>query len=129
MRSIAKWVLPVLVGPKIAATRPFAWERNAPAAERLGVILERRSGFSRPSATGAAKNLCGLPCGRGCGGTFTALESQSRPQGGETMLIRVFLFVIFTIALFFVKVAHAEPSATLFASVFSADGLLERTGR
>jgi hypothetical protein len=28
------------------------------------------------------------------------------------MLIRAFLFVLFTIAIFFVKVAHAEPNAT-----------------
>jgi hypothetical protein len=45
------------------------------------------------------------------------------------MLVRVFLFVIFTIALFFVKVAHAEPSTTPFASVSSADGLFERAAR
>src|SRR5271155_4829284 len=93
MRSIAKWVLPVLVGPKIAATRPPALERNAPAAERLGVILGQRSGFSRPSATGAAKKLCGLSRRGGCDGAHAALDSRSVPQGGGTCLYaRSFLY-------------------------------------
>jgi hypothetical protein len=35
------------------------------------------------------------------------------------MLVRAFLFILFTIAIFFVKVAHAEPSASP-AIVFAA---------
>jgi hypothetical protein len=44
------------------------------------------------------------------------------------MLIRAFLFILFTIALFFVKVAHAEPNATP-GFAFEAGGVVERAGR
>jgi hypothetical protein len=41
------------------------------------------------------------------------------------MFVRAFLFILFTIALIFVKAAHAEPSATP-VFVFGTGGSLER---
>jgi len=44
------------------------------------------------------------------------------------MLIRALLLVLFTIALFFVKVAHAEPR-TAPSLVLATSGFLEEAGR
>ena len=41
------------------------------------------------------------------------------------MLVRAFLFILFTIALFFVKAAHAEPSAGAKRDVISSNAICE----
>src|SRR3954470_7099746 len=56
MRSIARWVLPVLVGPKTAVT-PRA--RNCGRSERRAMVTMLSEGFQVPGTTG--KTPAGAP--------------------------------------------------------------------
>src|SRR5947207_2199966 len=59
IRSIAKWVLPVLVGPRMAVMRPPVLRRTAAAYARFGVIATLTLAFG--NALASVENYCGFP--------------------------------------------------------------------
>src|SRR5262249_12725879 len=75
MRSIAKWVLPVLVGPRTAVLRLSKSPRPGTPTRGTKRSMPRASGFRRRIATKDVRRRLGFKCRRA---TFKPLRQSRR---------------------------------------------------